>query len=34
MFMDALRSEAPPEGWPDDLGLTLRTLELASRTGL
>jgi hypothetical protein len=34
MFMDTLRSEAPPEGWPKDLGLTLRTLELASRTGL
>ena len=34
MFMDALRSEAPPEGWPNDRGLTLRTLELAFRTGL
>jgi hypothetical protein len=34
MFMDTLRSEAPTEGWPNDLGLTLRTLELASRTGL
>jgi hypothetical protein len=34
MFMDGLRSEAPPEGWPNDRGLTLRTLELAFRTGL
>ena len=33
MFMDGLRSEAPPEGWPNDRGLTLRTLELAFRTG-
>ena len=33
MFMDALRSAAPPEGWPNDRGLTLRTLELAFRTG-
>ena len=34
MFMDMLRSEAPAEGWPNDRGLTLRTLELAFRTGL
>jgi hypothetical protein len=34
MFMEKLRSEARPEGWTKDLGLTLRTLELASKAGL
>jgi hypothetical protein len=29
-FLDALASEPPPRGWEDDLGLTLRTLELLS----
>jgi hypothetical protein len=32
-FMDELRDEPPEEGWPDDLGLTLRTLELLARFG-
>lgn len=27
-FVDALREDAPAEGWPDDLGLTLRALEV------
>jgi hypothetical protein len=27
-FLDGLRSEAPDEGWTEDLGLSLRTLEL------
>lgn len=27
-FLESLRDEGAPEGWPDDLGLTLRTLEL------
>ncbi len=27
-FIDALRTEAPADGWSDDLGLTLRTLEV------
>ena len=27
-FLETLSSEPAPEGWPDDLGLTLRTLEL------
>jgi hypothetical protein len=27
-FLEALRAEAPAEGWPDDIGLSLRTLEL------
>jgi hypothetical protein len=34
MFMETLRSEARPEGWTNDLGLTLRTLELAAKAGL
>jgi hypothetical protein len=34
MFMEKLRSEAQPEGWTKDLGLTVRTLELASKVGL
>lgn len=33
MFMDELRDEAPSAGWPDDLGLTLRTLELIDVAG-
>lgn len=28
LFLDELRSDADPSGWPDDLGLTVRTLEL------
>ncbi|MBA2726305.1 MAG: hypothetical protein H0U53_09980 [Actinobacteria bacterium] len=28
-FLDDLSDEAPSDGWPDDLGLTLRTLEVA-----
>ena len=28
VFMDELRDKAAPDGWADDLGLTLRTLEL------
>ena len=30
LFLDELRSAAPPEGW-SDLGLTIRTLELSAR---
>lgn len=30
IFLDSLRNVSPGEGWPDDLGLTLRTLELFS----
>ena len=29
-FADALRDDAALEGWPDDLGLTLRTLEIVA----
>jgi len=32
-FLDELVEEVPPAGWPDDLGLTLRTLELLRRLG-
>jgi hypothetical protein len=32
-FADRLAEDAPPSGWPDDLGLTLRTLELLDRLG-
>jgi hypothetical protein len=32
-FLDDLRSSSPDAGWPDDLGLTIRTLELADRLG-
>ncbi|MEA2453110.1 MAG: hypothetical protein QOG04_1820 [Actinomycetota bacterium] len=28
IFLDELRDEAEPSGWADDLGLTIRTLEL------
>lgn len=28
LFLGDLRAAAPPEGWSDELGLTLRTLEL------
>ncbi|HWC13880.1 MAG TPA: hypothetical protein VG929_04735 [Actinomycetota bacterium] len=31
LFVDELREQAPPAGWPDDLGLTIRTLELVAR---
>jgi hypothetical protein len=31
MFVDDLRSEPDPEGWPDDLGLTIRVLEILDR---
>jgi hypothetical protein len=34
MFLETLRAEARPEGWADDLGLTLRTLELSVRAGV
>ena len=30
-FVDRLTGAAPPEGWDDDLGLTLRTIELVDR---
>jgi hypothetical protein len=33
LFVENLRDAAPAEGWPDDLGLTLRTLELLSHFG-
>lgn len=32
-FLEELREEAPPAGWPEDLGLTLRTLELFHASG-
>lgn len=32
-FADALREAAPEAGWDDDLGLTLRTLELLDALG-
>jgi hypothetical protein len=32
-FLEALVSGAPSEGWPDDIGLTLRTLELLAFFG-
>jgi hypothetical protein len=32
-FVDRLRDAAPSNGWPDDLGLTLRSLELIVRFG-
>jgi hypothetical protein len=28
LFVEKLQEDPPAEGWPDDLGLTLRTLEL------
>lgn len=33
LFLDELISAAPDEGWPDDPGLTLRTLELKRTLG-
>ena len=33
MFAEALRAAAPRAGWSDDLGLTLRTLELLAALG-
>jgi len=33
MFLDELREEAPADGWDDDLGLTLRSLELLEFAG-
>jgi hypothetical protein len=32
-FMEELRTSSSPEGWRDDLGLTLRTLELLAHFG-
>jgi hypothetical protein len=32
-FVEQLRDEAAPEGWADDLGLTLRTLEVLASLG-
>lgn len=32
-FIDELVEQMPPQGYPDDLGLTLRTLELMSHYG-
>lgn len=32
-FMEELREGSPPAGWPDDPGLTLRTLELMDASG-
>jgi hypothetical protein len=32
-FVDELVDDAPPAGWPDDLGLTLRTLEVLRHLG-
>jgi len=34
MFIAELQEEMPPEGWRDDVGLTLRTLELLSFFGV
>ncbi len=33
LFLEALRNGAPPEGWTEDLELTLRTLELLTFFG-
>jgi hypothetical protein len=33
LFLEELRSTAPDDGWPDDLGLTMRTLELLAALG-
>ena len=33
LFLDELAQEAPESGWADDLGLTLRTLELLDAAG-
>jgi len=33
LFLEELQESAPPGGWPDDLGLTLRTLELTHHFG-
>lgn len=33
LFLDRLAAAAPAEGWPDDLGLTTRTLELIAYFG-
>lgn len=33
IFLDDLVEEVPKTGWPDDLGLTLRTLELMAASG-
>jgi hypothetical protein len=33
-FLEELRTEPDAEGWPDDLGLTLRALELLSYFGI
>jgi hypothetical protein len=33
IFLEELRREAPAEGWPDELGLTLRILELSAHFG-
>ncbi len=33
IFLDELRSDPPVEGWPDDLGLTIRTIELLAALG-
>lgn len=30
LFLDELKEEAPAPGWPNDLELTLRTLELSA----
>jgi hypothetical protein len=32
-FLDELRADAPPEGWAEELGLTLRTMELMAHFG-
>ena len=32
-FVDELRSGSPPDGWAEDLGLTLRTLEVFAALG-
>jgi hypothetical protein len=32
-FLDRLEQDAPPAGWSDDLGLTVRTLELLAHFG-
>jgi hypothetical protein len=33
LFLDELRAEAPPAGWPEEPGLTLRTVELMAHFG-
>jgi hypothetical protein len=33
LFIEDLRDEPPPQGWADDLGLTMRAVELLDAAG-